>query len=318
MRGVLRTIEREARRRQRELERQQKEYNKLVEIERASYEVELYENKLAVLQSMHQDCSEARDWEKIRKLKAPSEPTRKDRCEKIARTNFQSYRPTFFQKLFGKVEKIRRSLELEIENGIKKDEKNYLDELKKHNDDKKEWEENITLANKIIEGNLDGYKEAYEKLNPLSEISEIGTSLNISFPNKDMILVDLNVHSDELIPNHIKSLLKSGKLSIKPMPMSKFNEIYQDHICSSVLRIARESFAVLPIKKILVTAYGNLLNTQTGNKEDVPILSVLIPNETLNKLNFDSIDPSDSMRNFVHNMNFKKTTGFNAVERLQA
>ncbi len=100
------------------------------------------------------------------------------------------------------------------------------------------------------------------------------------------------------------------------MPVSKFNELYQDHICSSVLRIARESFAILPIQKVLVTAYGNLLNTQTGYKEDVPILSVLIPKETLGKLSFNNLDPSDSMNNFVHKMSFKKAQGFNSIEKL--
>ena len=38
--------------------------------------------------------------------------------------------------------------------------------------------------------------------------------------------------------------------------------------------------------------------------------------ETIEKLNLDMIDPSDSMRNFIHNMNFKKTSGFTAVERV--
>ena len=46
------------------------------------------------------------------------------------------------------------------------------------------------------------------------------------------------------------------------------------------------------------------------------ILSVKIMPETIQRLNLDMIDPSDSMRNFVHNMNFKKTSGFNEVDRV--
>lgn len=38
--------------------------------------------------------------------------------------------------------------------------------------------------------------------------------------------------------------------------------------------------------------------------------------ETIEKLNLDMIHPSDSMRNFIHNMNFKKTSGFSEVKRV--
>jgi hypothetical protein len=58
-----------------------------------------------------------------------------------------------------------------------------------------------------------------------------------------------------------------------------------------------------------------MLNKKTGHLEDQCILSAVISRETVSGLNLDCIDPSDSMDNFVHNMNFKKTTGFLPVER---
>ncbi len=200
LKGVLRTMEasarraeREAKRRQRELERQQKEYDKLMEHERASYEVELYENNIAVLQSMHQDCGDICNWQKIKNIKAPSKPIKKYKNEEVAKANLINYKPTFFQKLFGKVEKIKQILSSEVENAKRKDEENYNNELKQYEEEKKDWEENIDIAEKIISGDLTGYKQAFEKLNPLSEVNELGTSLNISFPHKDIIIVDINM-----------------------------------------------------------------------------------------------------------------------------
>jgi len=35
-------------------------------------------------------------------------------------------------------------------------------------------------------------------------------------------------------------------------------------------------------------------------------------------LNIDAVIPGESMNNFVHNMNFKKTKGFDPVERIKA
>ena len=100
------------------------------------------------------------------------------------------------------------------------------------------------------------------------------------------------------------------------MPKGAFYELYQDYICSCVIRVARESFAVLPVQKALVHAMESVLNTKTGYVEEQPILSVAMPRETLDRLNLETIDPSDSMRNFVHNMDFKKTSGFRVVQKI--
>lgn len=316
LRGVLRSMEVEARRAQRESLRQQKTYNKMLELESDTQEVELYENNIAVLQSMHQDCTEKVNWNKIKILEPPNVPKKNNEYERQAQNKLKNYKPTLTQKLLGKVDKIKNSLKEEIRIAIKKDEEKYLADLKNYEEEKKEWEDDISIASKILEGDLHGYERALDKLNPFSEISGLGTSLSYSFPNKEIMVVDLNVHSEEIIPSEVKTLLKSGKLSIKSMPISRFNEIYQDHVCSSVLRIAREAFAILPLKKVIVTAFSNLLNTQTGYKEDTPIISVFVTIETFNNLNFDKIDPSDSMKNFVHNMDFKKTQGFNGVAKI--
>ena len=52
-------------------------------------------------------------------------------------------------------------------------------------------------------------------------------------------------------------------------------------------------------------------------QQDQAVLSVALYPETLAKINFESIDPSDSMKNFVHNMKFSKTNGFSPVDKVQ-
>lgn len=82
------------------------------------------------------------------------------------------------------------------------------------------------------------------------------------------------------------------------------------------MRVASELFALLPNKMAIVTVVAPLLNTKAGHLEDNPILSVAIPKETLDGLNFEHLDPSDAMGNFVHNMKFLKTKGFTDVEKI--
>jgi len=124
----------------------------------------------------------------------------------------------------------------------------------------------------------------------------------------------LHVHGAAVIPREICSLLKSGRLSTKEMPKSRFNALYQDHVCSAVLRVACELFAVLPARAAIVTAVDELLNTATGHLEESSILSVAIPRETVEQLDLERIDPSDSMCNFIHRMKFTKVRGFEAIE----
>ena len=59
------------------------------------------------------------------------------------------------------------------------------------------------------------------------------------------------------------------------------------------------------------------MNTATGNHEEKTIVSAKINRSKLAELNFELLDPSDSMSNFEHRMDFKKTEGFKPVEDLQ-
>jgi hypothetical protein len=126
----------------------------------------------------------------------------------------------------------------------------------------------------------------------------------------------LHVRGEEVLPKTGKRLLQSGRLSEKPLPKREYYELYQDHVCSAVLRVARDLLAILPIDAAVVTAKDTLLNTGTGHLEEQAILSAAIPRKTLERLNLQLLDPSDSMENFIHQMDFKKTKGLQPVEPL--
>jgi hypothetical protein len=130
------------------------------------------------------------------------------------------------------------------------------------------------------------------------------------------VIVEFLAQGNEVIPNYILSQTASGKLSKKNMPISRFNELYQDYVCSSVLRLAGEMLAYLPIKFAIINGKAQLLNSSTGQVEDQVIVSVAIPPETMSKLNFETLDPSDSLKNFIYNMKFSKTNGFSAVDQV--
>jgi len=314
--AAQRRAEREALKRQRELERQRKQLVIMQELERAAYEVQVYENYIDVLTSIHKDCGEVWYWEAIQSAAPPIKSTKSDTNERMALGNLEAYRPGLVDKMLKRVETKRNELAAAVEDGKRKDEQLYQEALREYEQNYADWEATRELAARILVGDTDAYIEAIRQADPFSEISQLGSSITFKAANNKLIEATLRVNSVDVIPNEAKTLLKSGKLSVKKMTKTRFYELYQDYVCGAVLRVARELFALLPIEMTIVTAVGELLNTKTGHMEEQPILSVAIPRETLNKLNFVMLDPSDSMDNFIHNMKFYKTKGFQVVDRI--
>jgi len=311
--ALSRSIERDARKRQAELERQKKYLAKMQELERAQYEVSEHENKVELLQSIHKECGETLNWKQLLESKQPVKPEYSPKTEESAKAKLAKYRPNFIDRTFSLEKKKRKKLEDAIVTATKTDKVEYQNKVEKYNKDLENWEQVTDLAKKVLSGDVEAYISVIENENPFEEIKQFGTGLKFTPMNNDIVSASMTVKSPDFIPSEVKTLLKSGKLSVKSMPITKFNELYQDFVCSCSLWIAKELFSLLPIKISIINVYGNLLNKATGHKEDTPILSVAVSRSTLDGLNLDLIDPSDSMSNFVHKMDFKKSEGFRPV-----
>ena len=187
----------------------------------------------------------------------------------------------------------------------------YLQEIK-------EYKEMIDIATGVKSKDKQSFIYALHFFDPFKDLKNYGSDVSYT-ADSDKINVDLYVHSEDVIPHTTKRILRKG-LEVKEewIPATRFNEIYQDYVCSSILRISKEVFALLPLEKVLINAQGSLLNTATGIQENKTIVSVLIERNKLDMLNFDLLDPSDSMSNFACNMSFKKTEGFYPVNSLSA
>lgn len=101
------------------------------------------------------------------------------------------------------------------------------------------------------------------------------------------------------------------------MPVGERQELYQDYVCSVALKVAGDLFSVLSRDEIFVTCAASMLDSATGHMADTPILSVQFVRPTFNSLKLSAIDPSDSMLNFNHQMEFKRTKGFQRIEPLR-
>lgn len=318
MQASARRAERNSKRRQRELQMREKEFAKMEALEQAAYEVEVYENHIDLLLSVHKDCGERIDWSEFANQPPPLKPVAVNTHENQARAKQSGYKPGFIARTLKLEARQRRKLESAIQAAVAKDAQQFAQELSEWESEYQDWKVDHELALGILAGNGQSKIDAVLRVNPFTDISHLGTSISFSVADSGIFECKLSVHGSKVIPQEIKSLLQSGKLSVKKMPTSKFNELLQDYVSSCVLRVGQELLSILPERLVIVTAVDSLLNSATGHLEDQPILSVALARETLFKLNMQSIDPSDSMKNFVHTMNFKKTTGFMPVDKVDS
>lgn len=314
--AAVRRMEREQQRQAREASRRFKEQQKLQEIENAQQAVLDWENYVETLQSVHKNCTEPIDWAQIENTPKPIEPVLEAKNEIKAQNKLDHFKPSFFDNIFGSTQKkINRLLE-QVELAKGKDQKEFDIVYREYLDELNNWQELQEINTGIKRKEPKFCKKALQYFDPFSDIAELGTQINFNI-EENFIDIDLEVNSLDIIPDYELRQTSTGKLSKKSMPKSKYNELYQDHICSASMRIAREVFAYLPLNYARINAMAKIVNTKTGHLELQPILSVIFLPQTIESLNLETIDPSDSMQNFVHNMNFNKTKGFSIVEKVE-
>lgn len=322
-RGALRTVvaaqrrvERANEKRRRELGKQLKELQKAEAALLAAVEVEYHQSLIDDLKSVHKTFSQPWNWNGIKATAPPVEPKPMNSNERAARRELDQYSPNFFVKLIGMDKTTRAKLESEVEDAKKKDQEQYKTASKQYHEDLNDWLRLQQIADGILAGNTEVFMEALNETGPFADLTEIGSKIEYRVPTPWLVETRIQVNSNQSIPSTIKSLLKSGKVSEKAMSATQFNELYQDHVCSCVLRVAYEMFALLPINIVLIHTYGEFLNPQTGHKEQRAVLSVAIDKARLYMLNPETIDCSEAMKNFSHNMKFTKSAGFLPIEEI--
>ncbi len=298
--------QRDAKKRQRELERQAKEKAKLSALEQARLEVDTFENNLDVLLSVHKEQTEPVDWIGILSSLPPILPRKQAHHELKVRRRL-AVSPGW------------HNASAAIEQAQQKDEQEYQAALQLHALEQAEWEKMASLARRVLAGEREAYVEAINDLSPFAELATIGSSLHFTVHSGRIMECTLDTNGRKAIPAEVKSLTASGKVTVKPMPKARFIEIYQDYICGCVLRVAREIFGLLPVDTLLISATAESLDTSTGQTLNRPFLSVVLRRDVLEQLNFDKLDPSDSILSLMHRGDLKasrKTGDFEAITPL--
>jgi hypothetical protein len=294
--------QREALRQQKELERQTREMAKLSAIEQARLEVRTFENRLDLLLSVHKGSGPVWDWTTVAASLAPAQP----RC--LSQNELRARQQSC---ILPSADCIDRAQALDTQE--------HQRELENHTAETASIEKLKPLARRILAGDPQAYTEALVELSPLGDLSALGSAIHFTVHTTDFVECVLKVAGPQIIPAEVKSLTAAEKLSVKPMPRARLHELYQDHICSCILRVGREVFSLLPVDTLLITASIDDVNPATGRPTEQPVLSVALTRDGCVGLDFDRLDPSDAVENFLHRGDFKasrKTGAFAPISPL--
>lgn len=171
-------------------------------------------------------------------------------------------------------------------------------------------------AEKVLAGDIDTYFEVIDAAKPFDDLLDFGSSFEVGTDNPEVMEVEFRVKSDEIVPTLEYSLKANGSISEKELSKTNYYALMQDYVASTTIRVARDTFALLPVKTCVVHAVDTILNTATGHEEEMTLLSVEFKRDQLLTLNMAMIDPSDAITGFKNNCKFVKTTGFKPVERI--
>ena len=174
------------------------------------------------------------------------------------------------------------------------------------------------IALPVLGGDVDAYYEAVNRMQPYEDLREFGSEFEFGTDASDFAEVQFGIMEEEVMPVIEVTTTPAGKLTQKNLPKGRYYELLLDYVCSTCIRAARDTFALLPVETVYVHAVKTSVNPATGLDEEETYVSVRFSKDWFEKVDFLRIDPSQFMSLFENHMKFGKTTGLSPVIRLQS
>lgn len=181
-----------------------------------------------------------------------------------------------------------------------------------------QYKELQPFAQSVLAGDIDAYFKVIAEVGPFDDLLEYGSGFEVGTDDPKMLEIEFQVKSDAIIPTQYPDMKANGEIVMKDFSKTAYYELVQDYVSSTMLRVARDTFALLPVQIVIIHAVDKVLNPATGNDEEVTVCSAKIKRDALATLNFERIDPSDCLESFESNVKFRKTAGYAPVDRVLA
>jgi len=273
------------------MEREAKKRENHDQLEAARLEVDAAERKLSGLLSVHKSCAPKVDWIVAVSALCPVEMAA---FAADKRRDWRRKRVQLPLEDIGGAPPLRR--EPLTDSGASA-----------HPDALRSWERKRVMGKRLLSGEEAAFVEALSEFSYLEAVAQLGATIDVTVHSAKAVEIDVRCNDVTIIPAATKTLSSTGKVSEKAIPKAQAQGIYQDHVCSALLRVAREAFAVLPIGLVLLHGRAIVHDSARGADNLEAIYSVFISRGEFEVLDFERLDPSDAIESFPHRGDFKNS-----------
>jgi len=129
----------------------------------------------------------------------------------------------------------------------------------------------------------------------LDDLLDFGGGFEFGTDDPRKITVEYTIKSNDVMPN------------INSFGATAYYKLLREYVYSCSIRIARDMFALLPVKDVIVHAVDN----------KKVILSIDFDKTTINWIKFNFIDAVSILGKFKHNVSFDDKSGFKEVKQVE-
>ena len=273
--------------------------------ERNALLVSRQKNFMEVIKGLHREREMKIDWQAIKDSAPPFTMGEKGPLEQKAEAARRHYRPSLTDKLFAKIEQRERELDAAIKAAAKEDVTDY-----------RIWENTVTLADGVLALDEECWLMVLDNMHSFDDLLEFGCSLTVGANNAKCVEVEVHANTANVVPSQLYMLSQSGKLNRMDTDKASFYNLIRDYVCSLTLRIVCDIFATLPADGVIINIVDDRADAETGNISQITILSAAMDRESIERLNFNVLNPWRTLSDMYCTMDFKKTEAPGEVKRV--
>ncbi|MCK0131982.1 hypothetical protein MWU59_10775 [Flavobacteriaceae bacterium F08102] len=271
----------------------------------------VYYDYCNTLQTVHKFVPVSVDWEQVKQCKRPSRPQETNINEVKAKKRLANFKPTVYDKLFGTHQKEISRLENYIEQARYKDVMLNQRNLQRYEEELSTWMELQQLRKGFEKGEQKAYKEALHFFNPYALVEALGGQIGFHLDG-EKIDFDVYINPKTTIPNYeFNRMSKTALLKCK-LSKKAFNTYLKNHISSVALKIARETYNLVPIDQLRINVYFKSVD-ETQQTSCEQIMSVLFTKGKFMHLDFENSNINDLLIEFRRELHFNTYQGFKPV-----
>ncbi len=262
-------------------------------------------NFIDVIKGLHRERETTLDWQQIKDAPPPFTMGEKGPLEQKAEATRRHYRPTLMDKLFAKIDQRERELDAAIKQAAKEDIIDY-----------RIWENTVTLADGVLALDEDCWLMVLENMHSFDDLLEFGVSITAGANKEKCVEVEVHANTANVVPHQMYMLTQSGKLNRMDTDKASLYNLIRDYICSLTLRVVSDIFATLPADGVIINVVDDRIDSETEAISEITVLSAAMDRESIERLNFNVLNPWRTLSDMYCAMDFKKTEAPGEVKRV--